>query len=81
MPSDTETSTAGGQVRKFALRYWVAIAVVVVAAIFIAQNRQTARVNVLWIRPEAPMWVLLTVIFGAGILVGLLLGRRRKNRA
>jgi putative membrane protein len=80
---DSETPTtgpaAGGRVRRFALRYWVALILVALAAIFIAQNRDRPRVHILWITVESPMWFILTVMLAVGILVGLLLRRRRRR--
>jgi lipopolysaccharide assembly protein A len=74
---DVEHRTAGGRVRRFALRYWVAIILVAVAAIFVAQNRDRVGVHVLWVTVDSPMWFILTVIFFLGLLIGLLLHRRR----
>jgi putative membrane protein len=74
---DVEQRTAGGRVRRFALRYWVAIILVAVAAIFVAQNRDRVGVHVLWVTVDSPMWFILTVIFFLGLLIGLLLHRRR----
>jgi uncharacterized integral membrane protein len=80
---DSETPSAGpvagGRVRRFALRYWVALILVALAAIFIAQNRDRPRVHILWITVESPMWFILTVMLAVGILVGLLLRRRRRR--
>ncbi|GAY17077.1 DUF1049 domain-containing protein [Mycobacterium sp. shizuoka-1] len=70
---------AGGAVRRFALRYWLAITLVVLAGVFIAQNRDRQRVHVLWITVESPMWLLLTAMLAVGVVVGLLLHRRRRN--
>ena len=70
---------AGGAMRRFALRYWLAIILVVLAAIFIAQNRERQRVHVLWITVESPMWLLLTAMAIVGLVVGLLLRRRRRG--
>ncbi len=70
---------AGGAVRRFALRYWVAIALVALAGTFILQNREQHRVHVLWISVDAPMWLLLSAMLAVGVIVGLLLGRRRRN--
>lgn len=81
MSSPTETPTSGGTARRFAMRHWFAIILVLLAAVFIAQNRQDAPVHILWITVQSPMWILLTAIFAAGALVGLLLQRRRRNRA
>jgi putative membrane protein len=76
--TDIDTPTAGGPARRFALRYWLALILVALAAIFIAQNRERPQVHILWITVESPMWFILTVILVVGILVGLLLRRRRR---
>jgi lipopolysaccharide assembly protein A len=79
MSPEEVAKPAGGPVRRFALRYWLAITLVVLAAIFIGQNRDRQRVHVLWITVEYPMWLLLTAMLAVGIVVGLLLHRRRRN--
>ena len=79
MSPDEVSPRAGGAVRRFALRYWLAITLVVLAAIFIAQNRDRQRVHVLWITVESPMWLLLTAMLVVGIAIGLLLHRRRRS--
>jgi len=76
---DTDAELSTRQHRRPALRYWVALILVVLAAIFIAQNRDRPRVHILWITVESPMWFILTVMFAAGVLVGLLLRRRRRG--
>jgi lipopolysaccharide assembly protein A len=65
--------------RRIAVRYWIALILVALAAIFIAQNRDQPRVHILWITVQAPMWFILTVMLAVGILVGLLLRRRRRK--
>ena len=77
MSPDEAGTPAGGAVRRFALRYWVAIILVALATIFIVQNRDRQRVHVLWIAVESPMWLLLSAMLVVGIIVGLLLRRRR----
>ena len=69
----------GGAVTRFALRYWAAIALVTLAGVFIGQNRDHQSVHLLWITVESPMWLLLTAMLAIGIVVGLLLHRRRRN--
>jgi putative membrane protein len=76
--ADIEAPTTGGRARRFALRYWLALILVALAAIFIAQNRDRPQVHILWITVESPMWFILTVMLVVGILVGLLLRRRRR---
>ncbi|CAN5368870.1 hypothetical protein BH09ACT7_BH09ACT7_30370 [soil metagenome] len=77
--SEIDGPSAGSRARRFALRYWVALILVALAAIFIAQNRDRPRVHILWITVESPMWFILTVMLAVGILVGLLLRRRRRG--
>lgn len=77
--SPEETRPAGGAVGRFALRYWLAILLVGLAAVFIGQNRDHKQVHILWITVESPMWLLLTAMLAIGIVVGLLLHRRRRN--
>ena len=77
--SPDETKPAGSVVQRFALRYWLAILLVALAAVFIGQNRDRQQVHVLWITVESPMWLLLTAMLAIGIVVGLLLHRRRRN--
>jgi putative membrane protein len=76
---DIEAPSPGRRARRFALRYWVALILVALAAIFIAQNRDRPRVHILWITVESPMWFILTVMLVVGIFVGLLLRRRRRR--
>lgn len=79
MPRDDVADPAsGGKVRRFALRYWVALVLVALAALFVAQNRDRVSVHVLWVTVESPMWLILVIIFCVGTLIGLLLRRRRK---
>ncbi|TGD90759.1 DUF1049 domain-containing protein [Mycolicibacterium sp. CH28] len=79
MSPDEIPPRTGGAVRRFALRYWLAITLVVLAAVFIAQNRDRQRVHVLWITVESPMWLLLAAMLVVGVVIGLLLHRRRRS--
>ena len=80
MPADdVEAPAAGGRVRRFALRYWVALILVALAAIFIAQNRDRANIHILWITVAAPMWSIFVGLLVVGIMVGLLLRRARRT--
>lgn len=59
-------------------RYWVIIVLVALAVAFIAQNRDRHPIHLLWVTVEASAWLILAVVFVAGVLVGLLLRRRRR---
>jgi LPXTG-motif cell wall-anchored protein len=76
---DIETAAKGGRVRRFAFRYWVALILVALAAIFIAQNRDRANIHILWVTVAAPIWFIFTGLLVVGVLVGLLLRRRRRS--
>lgn len=78
MSADKNVKPAGGAIQRFALRYWLAIALAVLAGVFVMQNRDSKRVNLLWITVESPMWLLLGSMVFVGIVIGLLLQRRRK---
>jgi putative membrane protein len=79
MTSDAAgTVRSGGRVARFALRRWLVIVLVVLAAIFVSQNRDRHPIHVLWVTVESPTWFVLTVIFVVGLVTGLLLSRRRR---
>lgn len=81
MPREqTGTSETAGPAQRLALRYWVALILVALAAIFVAQNRDRVGVHVLWVTVESPMWFILVIIFVMGLLIGLLLRRRRRPK-
>ncbi|MEI7913897.1 MAG: DUF1049 domain-containing protein [Mycobacteriaceae bacterium] len=66
-------------VLKFVVHNWIPIVLLAVTAAFIGQNRETARVHLLWMMLESPMWLLLSAILLIGIVVGVLLNRRRQR--
>jgi LPXTG-motif cell wall-anchored protein len=47
------------------------------AAIFIGQNRERQQVHLLWLTVESPMWLLLAAMLVVGVIIGLLLRRRK----
>ncbi len=62
---------------RLTVQNWVAIALVALTAVFIGQNRDRQSVRLLSLTVESPMWLLLTVMLVIGVIVGLLLRRRR----
>lgn len=68
---------AGGPLTRFAVRYWVAVALIALAGVFMGQNRDRQSVHLLWITVDSPMWLLLAAMLFVGVIVGLLLHRRR----
>ncbi|AXN47170.1 hypothetical protein DSM43518_03912 [Mycobacterium marinum] len=78
-PDDTAASSIGRRAGRFAVRHWGALILIALTTIFIAQNRERSRMHLLWVTVESPMWLLLSAMFVVGILVGLLLLRRRRK--
>ncbi|MGV0993197.1 MAG: DUF1049 domain-containing protein [Mycobacterium sp.] len=64
---------------RFVLHNWIPITLVALTAVFIGQNRDTQRVHLLWMTVESPMWLLLSLMLLIGIVVGVLLNRRRSK--
>ncbi|MFE6859445.1 hypothetical protein [Nocardia sp. NPDC057668] len=58
---------------------WLALALVVVAVIFIAANRTKVSIEFLLMTITSPMWLVLLVMFAVGWLTGILMSRRRRN--
>lgn len=78
MSTDTADS-ASRRGRKLPPRFWAALVLVVLAAIFVAQNRDRHPVHILWVTVASPTWLVLTAVFVVGVLVGLMLRRRRRR--
>lgn len=74
---DVSAPAARGPARRLAVRYWLALILVALAAIFVAQNRDRVTVHVLWAAADSPLWFILVIIFCMGVVIGLLLHRRR----
>lgn len=77
MPSDAEQPSTNRRVRRFGVNRRVALILLALTAIFVAQNRSRIPFDVLWVGTNAPLWVPLAIVFGIGVIVGLLLHRRR----
>jgi lipopolysaccharide assembly protein A len=60
-------------------RQVVAVVILVLALIFLVQNTEEARIEVLWADVDAPLWVALLVAFAAGLVVGGLMARTRRR--
>ncbi|ALG30024.1 hypothetical protein AOZ07_14260 [Glutamicibacter halophytocola] len=64
--------------RRIALnpRQWAAVALVVVALVFILQNLTYVRVEFFLIHTAAPLWLVLLVTLAAGYAIGWFSKRR-----
>lgn len=61
--------------------HWLALALTVVAAVFIGQNRQRVSIDLFWARVTSPLWLTLVITALVGLFIGMLATRRRAKRA
>lgn len=61
-------------------RQIIAAVVVLAALLLITQNTNSGDFDFLWFDFRGPLWLLLLVVFGAGVGTGLLVARRRARR-
>ena len=59
---------------------WAALAVTVVAVVFVAENRGKVSIEFLLITIRSPMWLILLTMFAVGWVTGVLTMRRRRSR-
>ncbi|MEU4651635.1 hypothetical protein [Nocardia fluminea] len=58
---------------------WVAIALSIVAVVFVLQNRGKVSVEILLVTVSSPMWLILLAMFVIGWIVGVLTTRRARK--
>jgi uncharacterized integral membrane protein len=68
------TSASGGR-----WRLWIAIGVVILAAIFILQNSDETKVKFFFSTTTIPLIFALLLAFGLGLVVGLVVPRFRRH--
>lgn len=73
-----DESPRGNALARFAVQYWAPMVLIALAGVFIGQNRDHQQVHFLWATVESPMWLLLAGMLLLGVIVGLLLRRRRR---
>ncbi|MCZ4550879.1 hypothetical protein [Gordonia rubripertincta] len=59
---------------------WAAVALSIIAVIFVLQNRRSTNIQLFWITVDSPLWFTLLVVFAVGWLVGVLTMRGRAKR-
>jgi uncharacterized integral membrane protein len=68
-------------VRSFLLARWIPIVLVVLAAAFIAQNRERISIDLFWVQVLTPMWLILLLAVAVGVAIGSVGARRRRRSA
>lgn len=69
----------GDAVRSFLARRWLSILLVVLAAVFVLQNRQDVPVRLFATTVTSPLWVTLTVVLLVGVAAGSIRTRRGRR--
>lgn len=78
------TSEKDFSARSFPPRLWVALILLVLAVVFVVQNRDATEIQILFFALDAPLWAILTGAVALGLVIGLLLwpsGGRRDRKA
>ena len=79
--SSTETpNSRPNPVVTFLQRRWLSVVLVVLAVVFVAQNRQPVRVHLLATTVTTPLWVALTAMLVIGLAAGTFRIRRAGRR-
>lgn len=69
-----------GWLRSIPIRSWIALVIVIVALVFVLQNRHDASIYLFNATVTAPLWTTLLVTLVVGIVIGLLVRGRHRNR-
>lgn len=80
MTQSTAPPTTGAtRRRRVPVKLIVALVLIALAIVFIVQNRQHVSIYLLLWTISGPMWAALTGMLVFGVIVGLLLVRRRRQ--
>lgn len=76
---ETDAPESGSAVGRFLAQRWLPILVVVLVVVFVAQNRSDVSIHLFWATVTAPLWLILSLIFLLGVLVGAYRAKRRSR--
>ncbi|MFD6399020.1 hypothetical protein [Nocardia sp. NPDC060249] len=65
--------------RRVSPTQWVAIALSILAVVFVLENRGKVSVEILLITVSSPMWLILLAMFIVGWITGVLTTRRARK--
>ena len=64
-------------IKNLTVKNWIAIVGAIVALVFILQNQQRVRVELLFLNLNAPLWIALGVVLLIGWIIGRFSFRKR----
>ena len=68
----------GNALTRLVARRWLTIVLILLAVAFIAQNRGLVSVDLFWISLTSPLWLVLLLLFLAGLIAGAATFKRRR---
>ena len=77
---ETDAPESGSAVGRFFTQRWLPIVVVVLVIVFVAQNRSDVSIHFFWATITSPLWLILSLIFLLGVLVGAYRAKQRSRR-
>lgn len=80
MSSTESPARRSSPVVTFLQRRWLSILLVVLAVVFVAQNRQPVRIHLFATTVTTPLWVALTAMLVVGLAAGTFRIRRAGRR-
>lgn len=83
VPTPKDGAEKGSFLGSVPPRMWIGLALLVIAVVFVAQNRDPAEIQVLMFFLTAPLWSTLAAAVLIGLAVGVLLrpSERRRRKA
>ncbi|NUP28918.1 MAG: LapA family protein [Nocardia sp.] len=75
----TERAPKPSLLSRITVNQWLALALTVVAVIFIVENRDHVEIHFLPVTVSSPMWLILLIMFLIGLVAGLLIRRRGRH--
>ncbi|WP_166996790.1 hypothetical protein [Paramicrobacterium fandaimingii] len=77
----SDSNNAGGFKQLLSSTNWIALVLVVLVIVFMAQNSHDANLTILWMTVRWPLWLAIGIVLVLSFAAGYLFrGRRDKRR-
>ena len=70
--SAQSSSDSGNFFLNLLAKFWLPIVLVILAIIFLFQNKQSWQINFLWLHVSGPAWLMSLIILVIGAVIGSL---------
>lgn len=74
---NNKQNSAVNFVKNLTVKNWIAVLGAIVALVFILQNQQRVRIELLFLNMNAPLWIALGVVLLIGWIIGRFSFRKR----